>query len=328
MQFANSDVLRMRGSLLARIVITVIPLTSLCQQQKSTPQISVTAHVEVVSPETVKMGAAAGLRLMAVLTANTGGTLRVRADQICVEATDGRRYCDWKFTQFTPPFRTSAEGQATTIQIDDAFPTVNWVAGNADMMIDMKAGGETVAELLFGGVDWSHAASLRFGPLPAVKVPHTIYDAARNGDLSTVATFLASDPALANSKDTDGQTPLYQAAWRGREDVVRLLLQKGADANSKDRYGETPLHVAANNGRLGVVQVLLANKANVNAKSDSGWTPLHRAALGDQKAVAEVLLAKGADVNAKAQDGRTPLQVAKQFSHADVAELLRQHGGQ
>lgn len=58
------------------------------------------------------------------------------------------------------------------------------------------------------------------------------------------------------SKDADGRTPLYWAAWNGREAVVKLLLDKDADLESKDKYGQTPLSQAAKNGHEAVVKLL------------------------------------------------------------------------
>jgi ankyrin repeat protein len=82
------------------------------------------------------------------------------------------------------------------------------------------------------------------------------------------------------------------------------------------------LHSAAYEGHNDVVELLLAKGANVNAKINDGFTPLYEAASNGQKDVTELLLAKGADVNAKDNDGKTPLQVAK----PEVADLLHVHG--
>lgn len=86
-------------------------------------------------------------------------------------------------------------------------------------------------------------------------------------------------------------TPLHIEAYRGRPDLVELLIAKGADVNAKDLVRKTPLHQAKN------------------------------------KEVAELLIAKGADVNAKDKNGLTPLLYATIHGHKDVAELLRKHGG-
>src|SRR5436190_1537123 len=69
---------------------------------------------------------------------------------------------------------------------------------------------------------------------------------------------------------------LLRAAMKGREDVVKLLLETGkANVNLKDHNGRTPLSFAAQNGYYNVVKLLLATgKAEIDVKDDTGKTPL------------------------------------------------------
>jgi ankyrin repeat protein len=64
-------------------------------------------------------------------------------------------------------------------------------------------------------------------------------------------------------------------------DVVKLLLDSGADANAKTDLGLTPLHFATEHKELAVL--LLKRGADVNTKENSGVTPLHCAAIGRRK---------------------------------------------
>jgi ankyrin repeat protein len=57
-------------------------------------------------------------------------------------------------------------------------------------------------------------------------------------------------------KDKDGRTPLWWAAGKGHEAVVKLLLESKADVSSKDKFGQTPLREAAQNRCEAVVQLL------------------------------------------------------------------------
>jgi len=75
----------------------------------------------------------------------------------------------------------------------------------------------------------------------------------------------------------------------------------------KAKYGWRPLHFAANNGHVDVVRFLLEKGANVNAQDHRGRTPLHLAALDGHVDVVRFLLEKGANVNAQDHRGRTPL---------------------
>jgi len=115
--------------------------------------------------------------------------------------------------------------------------------------------------------------------------------------LAEVKSMLASDPHLIHKRDTDGGTMLHAAAAADREDIVRLLLEAGADINAGN-YPDTMKFYT----RL--------------------MTPLHRAVCSNSKSCVEVLLAAGADVHAKDKMGETPLQLAAEYGYTEIAELL------
>jgi ankyrin repeat protein len=62
-----------------------------------------------------------------------------------------------------------------------------------------------------------------------------------------------------------GHTPLGLASWWGHLDIVKVLLEHGAQVNSQSYGAETPLYNAARVGHLEVVKVLIAHGASVNA---------------------------------------------------------------
>ena len=59
--------------------------------------------------------------------------------------------------------------------------------------------------------------------------------------------------------DQDGYTPLHDAAREGHNDVVKLLLDRGAEPNMANQHGDTPLSCALQNGHMDVVNILTEN---------------------------------------------------------------------
>lgn len=69
-------------------------------------------------------------------------------------------------------------------------------------------------------------------------------------------------------------TLLMIAAQNGHTNIVKILLEKGADINVEDYFGNTVLHLAARSGHEKTVEVLIQAVANVNAVDEYGKTPL------------------------------------------------------
>ena len=76
------------------------------------------------------------------------------------------------------------------------------------------------------------------------------------------------------TEDNLGRTPLSWAAWQGKEAVVKVLLENGAEIEARDFDGQTPLLLAAISGYEAIVELLLKDGANIEAQDRSGQTPL------------------------------------------------------
>ena len=110
----------------------------------------------------------------------------------------------------------------------------------------------------------------------------------------TYAAYLIDRGVDVNTTDGEGTYPLVLAcSYKNNDDMIELLLSKGADPNVRGPNGETPLGLAAKNS-LKAVQMLVDKGAEVNASDDSGFTALHWAKEKGQEEVVKFLLEKGA----------------------------------
>lgn len=132
-----------------------------------------------------------------------------------------------------------------------------------------------------------------------------LFTALRDGDGTTVRALARSNSGI-NAPNTSGDTPLMYAAIYSNAEIVKLLIEQGADVNAKTPTGTTALMLAV--GDLEKVRLLLKKGADVNARSVTGRTPLliaaSRTGAGE---VVKLLLAHGADANAKDELQGIPL---------------------
>lgn len=125
---------------------------------------------------------------------------------------------------------------------------------------------------------------------------YTIYDAAADGDASSVKELMSYDKSQANRVDTTGWTPLHYAAAGNHVEIVKFMIENGADINLKTTTdGKDALHWAAFHGHLPVVELLVSMGAKINEKDD---------------------------------DGYTALEIAKQTEKRNLIHYLEEHGGQ
>ncbi len=187
--------------------------------------------------------------------------------------------------------------------------------------------------------------------------------ASKVGDLESVKVLLDRGAKVDTTDPTFQQTALMIAVRENRSDVVRLLVERGANVNAKTRTGETPgwilpnsvpgfghgigivrgglpergsryfipgaltpLLYAARDGRLEAAKILVAAGADLKIADANGITPLLMAVSNNQMAVARFLIDKGADINVSDWYGRTPLWTAVEVRNMDVDNSSFENG--
>lgn len=133
-------------------------------------------------------------------------------------------------------------------------------------------------------------------------------------DTDVIQTLLdrGSDVHLRTpAGDDGGQTALHYACkcWGGTNEVIRLLIDHGADVNSRDFRQRTPLFLVGERSRESA-EVLLNHGADICARDERGCTVLHYSAKQMSVKMVTWLCERGANVKWSNDNGETPLFMA------------------
>jgi hypothetical protein len=124
---------------------------------------------------------------------------------------------------------------------------------------------------------------------------------------------------------------LHEACTGGHLRIVKYLIEiAGADVKARDKFGRTPLHCAASNEKLEVLKYLIERGADVDAQNPDNYferyTALGEAAIRGKFGVAKMLLENGADVGREGFGERSPLYAASVAIYPKLVELLLRFG--
>lgn len=113
-----------------------------------------------------------------------------------------------------------------------------------------------------------------------------------------IAKYLIKNGADVNARNDKGLTALFGAAKAGKIEFAKMLLDNKADPNIADTAGEmagcTPLLIAVSEGHLDVVKVLIEKGANINAQMANNTTALSLAVMLAHADIEQLLLSSGA----------------------------------
>jgi ankyrin repeat protein len=131
--------------------------------------------------------------------------------------------------------------------------------------------------------------------------------AARHADIKRLRQIFARQPEAREATGHMGRRPLHVAVEAEKLDLVRFLLESGANVNGTRQRGDTPLFWAPN---AEFAETLIRAGASIHAKDFAGRESIHWAAQFARPDVIRVFLDRGCDVDVPDGKGHTPLHWA------------------
>ncbi|ARE67600.1 SWPV1-034 [Shearwaterpox virus] len=127
--------------------------------------------------------------------------------------------------------------------------------------------------------------------------------------------------------DKNNRTPLFYAVKNNDYEMVKLLLNKGANVNIQDSIGYSCLHIATiRNSNIEIIKALIDNKIDLNAYDWIGRTPLHISVIKSNFDAVKLLVRAGAYINVKDRCRKFPIYYAVSKSDNLISGLLLKHG--
>ncbi|KPM04042.1 26S proteasome non-ATPase regulatory subunit 10-like protein [Sarcoptes scabiei] len=113
-----------------------------------------------------------------------------------------------------------------------------------------------------------------------------------------------------DSIQQDDRTPLHRACSNGQFNLVKKLIEEGAEIDAKDEMQWTPMIIASSAGHFEIVKYLIQKGAEINTTTINGQTALHYAASKGWRNICQLLIESGADQSIRDRLKQTPLHRA------------------
>ncbi|XP_054461988.1 histone-lysine N-methyltransferase EHMT2 isoform X1 [Anoplopoma fimbria] len=144
-----------------------------------------------------------------------------------------------------------------------------------------------------------------------------LHHAAKLGNLEIVNMLLETGQVDVNAQDSGGWTPIIWSAEHKHVDVIKVLLNRGADVTISDKSPPSLqelnvcLHWAAYAGNVDIAELVLNSGCSLASVNMHGDTPLHIAAREGYLECVTLFLSRGADIDVMNREGDTPLSLAR-----------------
>lgn len=150
-----------------------------------------------------------------------------------------------------------------------------------------------------------------------------LMNAVNKNDVAAVKKLIAQGVNVSEL-DSSHDAPLVMAAYLGHAEIVRLLLEAGADVKAVDPgMKATALHAAAYAGRTEAAKLLIQYHIDIDKQGpNNGYTALHDAIWQNNIDTAEAIINAGADLTLKSHSGQTPLEFARSKNRREIVAMI------
>lgn len=170
------------------------------------------------------------------------------------------------------------------------------------------------------------AALLKGGKINAHTTQETAFSLAlKNGHEAISRILLSAGADWQKGYENNPTTALIIAADQGYDEIVKMLILKGAPLESTDEQGYTALAKAARKGHLTTLKILINAGAKVNVQPE-GRSVLMHVVEKNNMLLSQLLIAAGADLNFTDAEGDTALKIARRNGFYDLDLMLVQAG--
>ena len=128
-----------------------------------------------------------------------------------------------------------------------------------------------------------------------------------------------------NQRQGRGWTPLLAATAQNHLNIVKLLLEHGANPDVANLIGATPLMMASHHGYNQICAILLDYGANINLQDELGRTAFFVATVCGHIGIIKLLIDHHAKIGIPNNEGLKPIDIAYRSSNGEIARIIRKH---
>lgn len=151
-----------------------------------------------------------------------------------------------------------------------------------------------------------------------------VFEASALGRVDRIKQLLREDSSIASAYSADGFPAVGLAAFFGHLEAARTLIAAGANihAAATNALKVQAIHAAVASKNIDIVRAVLEAGADPNAAQQQGFRPIHEAGNNGHRELAELLMQYGADPALKNDDGKSAVDLARAKGHTAFAAWL------